>query len=121
MDEEMEQMGDQLEVLQESNEEMKLAIARNQEALDSMQSEFSTKAVEKTLAFYFDKLSSSLQKDCGEKPYQNKLNQKDMLGKFYQSEDSIALAKSIDILADKIQIIGMNLITQKKFKGTAAH
>ena len=50
-----------------------------------MRSDFSTKAVEKTLAHYFDKVSNALQKDCGEKPYQNKLNEKSMLGSFYQS------------------------------------
>jgi len=34
-----------------------------------MKAELSTKAVEKTLAFYLEKVSNALQKDCGEKPY----------------------------------------------------
>lgn len=62
-----------------------------------------------------------MQKDCGEKPFQNRLKEKSHLGSYYQSEDSLVLAKAADMLADKIQIIGMNIINQKKFKTTASH
>ncbi len=33
------------------------------------------KATESNLAVYFDKLSTSLQKECGVKPFKNKLDQ----------------------------------------------
>ena len=38
------------------------------------------------------------------------------MGKFYQTEDSKALAASAEGLAAKLEIIGLNLIEMKKFK-----
>lgn len=91
------------------------------EQLAASEKNFLSRATERTLAVYFEKIANSLQRECGERPMQSSLKEKSMLGDLYQSEDSMQLARAVDLLAGKIQIVGMNLIVQKKFKSTAAH
>jgi hypothetical protein len=55
-------------------------------------------------------ISDSLHKECGEKPFQNKLDQPNMLQEFYQTEDSLLLMNAMQKMSDKFEIIGLNLI-----------
>lgn len=43
------------------------------------------------------------------------------LAKYFQTDDSILLKDAAETLRDKLEIIGHNLINQKKFKKTAGH
>lgn len=70
---------------------------------------------------YFKKICDGLQKECGDKPYQDKLSNQFMFKEMYQSEDSVALKDAVNEMYDKFQIIGMNLIQAKKFKKDAQH
>lgn len=118
---EIEQLQEQVEQLQEHTEEMKLELSACKEFVGSVKDNFNDRAMEKTIAVYFEKIANNLHKDCGERPQNTKLREKNMLGELYQSEDSVQLARAADKLADKIQIIGMNLLNFKKFKNTAGH
>ena len=53
--------------------------------------DFLSKATEKTLALYFDLIGEALQKECGEKPYTNKVSKESIVKQVYLSEDSIIL------------------------------
>jgi hypothetical protein len=44
---------------------------------------------------YIENVSSSLHKECGEKPYKNDLDKPSMLQDLYQTEDSLLLNQSI--------------------------
>jgi len=55
-------------------------------------------------------IGDSLHKECGEKPFQNKLDQPNMLQEFYQTEDSLLLMNSMQKMSDKFEVIGLNLI-----------
>lgn len=110
-----------MEKLQEQTEETALLVEGFKEQLAASEKNFQARATEKTLAAYFEKIANSLQRECGERPTQSNLREKSLLGDLYQSEDSMLLARAVDLLASKIQIVGMNLIVQKKFKSTASH
>lgn len=82
-DTEIENMQDQIETLLEQTEELKESVKQYSEEIKGLHANFDAIAKEKTLAFYLERISEALQKDCGEKPFQNRLKEKSHLGSFY--------------------------------------
>lgn len=87
----LEVLMEQVENIVEREQDTKEDMARVYESLGVMRSEFTTRATEKALAYYIEKVARGLQKECGDKPYTNKLGEQDPSGKHFQSEDSILL------------------------------
>ena len=83
-----------------------------------MKVKFASRASEKGLAYYLDKVASYLQRELGMRPRQtlDKVQEATVLEKFYQSDDSKLLADAAENLASKIEIIGLNLIEYRKYK-----
>lgn len=73
------------------------------------------------MAHYLSKIAGGLQKDLGDKmtPNAKKLKNDNALDDLFQSEESIMLQNASRHLTEKIEIIGMNLINNKKFKTQA--
>ena len=46
-------------------------------------------ATEASMAYYFSKISDSLQRECGERPYTNKIAEESPMDRFYYSQDSV--------------------------------
>ena len=62
------------------------------------------------------KICDSLHRECGEKPHSSKIDDKSSLAENYLTEDSIYFKKASDSVADKFEIIGLNLIRLSKFR-----
>jgi hypothetical protein len=107
---------DIVETLLDKVEELQIGQKESKSELEEIRGMFQSKATESALAFYLQKISEGLHRECGEKPYKNTLGEKSMLDEHYLSDDSLLLKASVEKMVDKFQIIGMNLITQKKFK-----
>lgn len=76
-------MQDQIENLVEQTEELKENSKQQDEQILSLNSQLDVIAKEKTIAFYLERISEALQKECGEKPFQNRLKEKSHLGSYY--------------------------------------
>jgi len=74
---------------------MLLKTKDNTAEMEVIKKGFDQRAKEKTLAQYFDMISDSLQKECGEKPYSSKMSGGSMMQQLYQSEDSLQLKESV--------------------------
>ena len=74
------------------------------------------KAQEKTIAHYFDQISSCLQRELGVKPPHSpkKVAEESVLDQYYLSEDSLELKRAAEDFASKIEIVGLNLIQLKQ-------
>lgn len=110
---------ERVEQIEEAVEDMVVKFDRSVAELDQFKKQFLSKATEKTIATYMRKICDGLQKECGDKPYKDKLSDPMLFQDLYQSEDSIALKDAVNEMFDKFQIIGMNLIQAKKFKKDA--
>ena len=110
----------EVEQLKDNVEELQLQYAANQKQFDDFKDNFMAKASEKTIAFYLKKIAGSLHRECGEKMYTSSadsgLANQSQMAELYQSEDSLLLKDSAQMLYDKFQIVGMNLVNQKKYK-----
>ena len=73
------------------------------------------------MAHYIHLVSEGLHRECGEKPFCNKMHEDSHLTKFFQTDDSILLKDAAEKLRDKLEIIGHNLINHKRFKKSASH
>ena len=64
---------------------------------EKMKEEFQFRATEKTIAMHLNDIAEALQKECGEKPYQNKLKPEveKKINEIYQSDDSLLLRDSV--------------------------
>ena len=55
---------------------------------------FLSKASEKTIAYYFNRISEGLHRECGERPYTNKMGESSDLGELFQTDDSLKLKEN---------------------------
>lgn len=53
-----------------------------------------SKASENTIAIYFNRISEALHRECGERPYTNKMNEESNLGDLFQTDDSLKLREN---------------------------
>jgi len=86
---------DHIETLQENIEEVQINMKKYVEQMDAVKKGFDSRAKEKTLALYFEMIGDSLQKECGDKPYSNKMNDKSQIDQVYQSQDSLDLKQGV--------------------------
>jgi hypothetical protein len=58
-------------------------------------------------------ISAALQKDVGERPHAFRLDRdhSNILQEFYQTDESVNLKKNAEKVAEKMEIIGLNLIS----------
>jgi hypothetical protein len=110
------EMEDNIETLKDQVEELQVKNAEYDVMMQEISKLSAGKATEAALAYYLNKASDSLQRECGDKPYSNKTADPIAAEKYYQSEDSALLRDAAEQLSDKFLIIGMNLINAKKFK-----
>jgi len=110
------EMEDNIETLKDQVEELQVKHAEYDVMMQEIRAMNAGKASEAALAHYISKISDSLQRECGDKPYSNKTADPAAAEKYYQSEDSVVLRDAAEQLGDKFMIIGMNLINTKKFK-----
>jgi hypothetical protein len=114
------EMEDSIETLKDQVEELQVKNAEHGVLVQEIRALTAGKATEAALAHYLSKMSDSLQRECGDKPYSNKTVDP-AAEKYYQSEDSVMLRNAAEQLGDKFMIIGMNLINTKKFKTQIQH
>jgi hypothetical protein len=115
------EMEDSIETLKDQVEELQAKNAECAAVVQEIQALTAGKATEAALAHYLNKVSDSLQRECGEKPFHSKSADPTAAEKYYQSEDSVVLRDAAEQLGDKFMIIGMNLINTKKFKTQIQH
>lgn len=65
---------------------------------------------------HFTKISESLHKEIGERPFQIRLDDAREYQDHYISDDSTLLKKSQEKMSEKFEIIGLNIINLQKFK-----
>ena len=112
---------EQIDKLEENFEELQVTVGNSITEINQFKQDFLSRATEKTIAHYIQMISGGLHRECGEKPYCNKMHEDSALAKYFQTDDSILLKDAAETLRDKLEIIGHNLINQKKFKKTAGH
>ena len=115
------EMEDSIETLKDQVEELQVKNAEHGVLVQEIRTLTAGKATEAALAHYLSKISDSLQRECGDKPYSNKTADPAAAEKYYQSEDSVVLRNAAEQLSDKFMIIGMNLINTKKFRTQIQH
>lgn len=64
-------------------EEISDMLSSHSVQLDQIENNMLLKASEKTVAHYLLKIAEGLQKECGERPHRNRLNEKDSLDEHY--------------------------------------
>ena len=126
----VEQQKEQLEEYQEMLDQVEDQVKKNADTLKAqekmikdLEEKFQTKATEKALSYYFQKIAGGLQKELGDKtsPSAKKLKSDSNFEELYQSQESVVLQNSARAFTEKIEIIGMNLINNKRFKNQAQH
>ena len=65
---------EKVEQIEEAVEDMVVKFDRSVAELDQFKRQFLSKATEKTIATYLRKICDGLQKECGDKPYKDKLS-----------------------------------------------
>lgn len=68
------------------------------------------------MGLYLQKISESLQRECGERSHAFRLDESNFLEENYQTDDSLILKKHAEKMIEKFEIIGLNLITLTKNK-----
>jgi hypothetical protein len=111
-----------METIDENVEKVKIDQEKATEQMNNISTAYLAKAQEATIAFYFDKLANSLQRELGSAPHSpSRVKEESSLDRFYQSEDSLVLKQSAEALCSKIETIGLHLVEQRKFKKKAEH
>lgn len=105
-----------LESLRTCLEEVHAAINDHASSLNSLHTDIKKKAYEKTLGEYFKKISESLHKECGERPVAYKIEEHNFLADHFLTDDSLVLKGSAEKFIEKIEVIGLNLIENAKFR-----
>lgn len=108
-----------LDILKTYLEEIQIAVNDHAHTISGMQTDLKHKAYERTMSFYLQKISDSLQRECGERPHAFRLEDSSFLQENYLTEDSLQLKKNAEKMIEKFEIIGLNLINQQKFKTEA--
>lgn len=114
----IDEMQDQVEQLEEHISALGAEQGRIKSELEAVKASHLAKASEKALAIYFNKIARSVQRELGSKTpiSPGKMKEESAFGEIYQSDDSNALSASAELLSQKLEILGLNLIEFKKFK-----
>jgi len=114
----IDEMQDQVEQLEEHVSTLEAEQGRIKSELEAIKASHLAKASEKALAIYFNKIARSVQRELGSKTpiSPGKMEEESAFGEIYQSDDSKALSTSAELLSQKLEILGLNLIEFKKFK-----
>lgn len=78
-----DQINERIQGILDREESYKDMIENASKTVNEIKDKFISKASEKTMAHYLEKIAHGLQKECGEKPYVNKLGQTDQTDKYY--------------------------------------
>ena len=65
---------------------------------------------------YFKKISESLHKECGERPVAYKIEEHNFLAEHFLTDDSLILKGSAEKFIEKVEVIGLNILENQKFK-----
>ena len=114
-------IGDAIIEIEDNLEKIKIDQETANTKMQEISEAYLSKAMERTVAHYFEAISDRLQRELCQSIVHNPTNlQKDStLQKLYQTEDSLQLKNSAELLAGKIEAIGLNLVANNKFKTSA--
>jgi len=105
-----------LESLRTCLEEVHSAINDHAASLTSLHTDIKKKAYERTVGEYFKKISESLHKECGERPVSYKIEEHNFLADHFLTDDSLILKGFAEKFIEKVEVIGLNLIENTKFR-----
>ena len=105
-----------LENMEDAIEEFKTEHVERTGIVQEIKNAFLSRATEKTLAWYFDQISKSVQRElCHNIPHnKEKIGISSRFEEIYQTEDSIALQNSAEGLGQKLEMLGLEIINLKK-------
>ena len=89
-----ETLHEQVDNLVENFEELQFQLRDGMNEINEFKKTFLSKASEKTIAIYFNRISEALHRECGERPYTKSMNEESNLGDLFQTDDSLKLREN---------------------------
>lgn len=85
-------------------------------SISELQANQKYKTGNKLLSNYFDKISTGISSDVGQKSHKFKLNDDQFINEDVDNPDSVALKRSVESFIDKLDLLSASVIRLNKFK-----